>query len=215
MKLALLIIISVSIVASAIFYLTTDRSLNEAADMPWHVTVHDSSHMEVFGIVLNTTTLEQARQKFGQLDGIALFKNAQAEYSLEGYFGKGTIGPFTARIIANLDATQHELEQLTEHTIKRIKTKDGSERWTLKADKQVEQGARIINSLSYIPTYSGMDQEFISQRFGVPSTKKVVDETTQLWFYPELGVKIMVDNEGKELFEYTVPALFKMEEGDN
>ena len=60
MKLALLIITLITILASVVFYFTTDRSLNEAADMPWHVTVHDPVHSEVFGIVLNTPTLEQA-----------------------------------------------------------------------------------------------------------------------------------------------------------
>ncbi|MCK4709777.1 MAG: hypothetical protein KAU21_14245, partial [Gammaproteobacteria bacterium] len=168
MKLALLIITLITILASVVFYFTTDRSLNEAADMPWHVIVHDPGHSEVFGIVLNTTTLEQARNKFGQLDGIALFLSEQGEYSLEGYFGKVTIGPFSARIIANLDASQAELESLTEHTIKRVKIDNGSLRWTLKGDKQVEQGSRTIKSLSYIPVYSGMDQSFILQRFGEP-----------------------------------------------
>lgn len=210
MKLALLIITSVTFLAFFLFYFTTDRSLNEPADMPWHVDVHDANHSEVFGIVLNKTTLEQARQQFGQLDGIALFQTQQGEFSLEAYFGKVTIGPFSARVIANLDVSQDELEALTDHTIKRIKTDDGSHKWTLKADKQVEQATRIIKSLSYIPAYSGMDQNFIKERFGEPVSRKVVDETAQIWFYPEQGVRIMVDNDGKELFEYTTQAQFKM-----
>ncbi len=215
MKLALLIITSVTLLAFALFYFTTDRSLNEPANMPWHITVHDSNHSEVFGIVLNKTTLEQARVIFGQLDGLALFQNEQDVYSLEAYFGKVTIGPFSARIIANLDVSQQELESLTEHTIKRIITDNGSQRWTLKADKQVEQGARIISSLSYIPAYSGMDQDFIKERFGEPDSRSVVDETTQLWSYPEQGVRIMVDNDGKELFEYMAPSAFKTTVGDS
>jgi len=212
MKLALLIIFSISILASGLFYFTTDNSLNEAADMPWHVTVHDPEHTEVFGITINKTTLGQARKLFGQLDGIALFQNEQGEFSIEGYFGKVTIGPFSARIIASLNASQDDLKSLTEHTIKRVIIENGSQRWTLKSEKQVEQGKRTIKSLSYIPVYSGMDQSFILQRFGEPARRKVVDDTTQLWFYPEQGVRIMVDDDGKELFEYMAPAQFKIQE---
>lgn len=180
--------------------------------MPWHVIVHDAEHAEVFGITLNKTTLEQARHHFGQLDGIALFQSETGEYSLEGYFGKVNIGPFGARVIASLDASQQDLAGLTEHTIKRIKTENGSHRWTLKADKQIEQGSRVIKSLSYIPSYSGMDQSFIQQRFGEPAQRKIVDDTTQLWFYPDKGIRVMVDNEGKELFEYMAPAYFVIPE---
>lgn len=213
MKLALIIIASVSLVASVVFYFTTDRLSSEATDMPWHITVHDSNHVEVFGIVLNRTTLAQARDHFGKLDGVALFQNEQGEYSLEAYFGKLSIGPFSTRIIANLSASQGELESLTEHTIKRVTTKDGSQRWTLKSDKQLEQSLRAISSLSYIPVYSGMDQNFIREHFGEPESRKVVDETAQIWFYPKQGVKIMVDNDGKELFEYMAPAQFKITTG--
>ncbi|MCP4077132.1 MAG: hypothetical protein GY744_13225 [Gammaproteobacteria bacterium] len=214
MKLALLIIASITVVAVVLFYSTTEQSLNEPADMPWHITVHDANHSEVFGIELNKTTLEQARQKFGKLDGLALFKSQKGDYSLEAYFGKVNIGPFSARIIANLDASQSELDSLTEHTIKRVITEDGSQRWTIKTDKQSEQGVRLIKSLSYIPAYSGMDQQFITQRFGEPASRKVVDETTELWFYPQQGVRIMVDNDGKELFEYMTQTQFNLTAGE-
>ncbi len=214
MKLAFLIIVFVTLVASIVFYVTTDTFQNKPTDMPWHITVHDASHTEVFGIILNRTTLEQARQKFGQLDGIALFQNAQGEYSLEGYFGKVAIGPFSARIIANLAVPQAELEQLSRHTIKRVVTDNGSQRWTLKADKQLEQGGRLIKSLSYIPAYSGMDQQFIKRQFGEPASRIIVDESTERWFYPQKGIRILVDNDGKDLFEYIAPAQFKMTVGE-
>ncbi len=214
MKLALLIIAIVSILASAIFFFTTDKFQNKPVDMPWHVTVLDDSHSEVFGIQLNTTTLQQLRKRFGKLDGIALFQTKQGVYSLEAYFGKISIGPFSARLVANLDATQSELEKLPEYAVKRVLSEDGTQRWTLKSEKQIEQDSRVISSINYIPVYSGMDQQFIKERFGEPDRVKVVDETTQLWSYPGLGVRIMVDNEGKEMFEYMTVGAFKTIDGD-
>lgn len=216
MKLALIIVSTISLLAIVLYYSTMEKSEEGAvSDMPWQVTVHDSRHSEVFGIVLNKTTLEQARQRFDKLDGIALFQNKQGKYSLEAYFGKVSIGPFGARLIANLDAPQEVLEGLTQHTIKRIKTKDGSYKWTLTAQKQVEQGLRKIRSLTYIPDYSGIDVDFILERFGQPDRRQKVDETTEILFYSEPGVRIMVDSEGKELFEYSAPAQFNLlDEGE-
>lgn len=209
MKLALKIIAIISVLAFILFYFTIDKRSVEAVAMPWHVTVHDARHSEVFGVVLNETSLEQAREMFGQLDGIGLFQTEDGQYNLEAYFGKVMIGPFAARLIANLDASQQELQELVEkHTIKRIKTEQGSLRWTLSTQKQEEQGIRKIKALSYIPSYGGMDDDFIESRFGQPSSRQRVDETTELWLYPDIGVRIMLDEEGKEMFEYTTPAAF-------
>lgn len=208
MKLALIIVFAVSLLAYILFYFTTDKSSDTRMNMPWQVSVHDPLHSEVFGIVLNTTTLDQARQQFGQLEGVALFLNEHNQYSLEAYFGKVKAGPFGARLIANLDAPQVELEKLTEHATNRIKTQHGSVKWTLERQKQLEQGARAIKSLTYIPDYSDLEQDFIVKQFGQPAKRQKVDETTQLWFYPETGIRIMVDSEGKEIFEYSAPAQF-------
>lgn len=215
MKLALIIVFVISLLAFILLYSTMDDPSDVPVDMPWHVTVHDPNHSEVFGVMLNKTSLEQARQLFGQLEGIALYRNKQGRFSLEAYFGKVSIGPFSARLIANLQASQSELKNLVEHSIKRVKTKEGSDRWTLTQQKQLEQGLRTISSLTYIPGYSGMDRNFIQQRFGEPDKRKQVDENTELWFYPDLGVRIMIDNEGKEMFEYSAPAQFETITGDS
>ncbi len=210
MKLALIFIAIVTAIAFTVFYFTADRSLGEPVDMPWQVQVIDAEHTRVFGVTLNQTTLEQARQLFGQVDGIALYRNADGRFSLEAYFGKVRFGYFSARLIANLQANQQELEQLTQFAIKRIPKEDGSLRWTLNADKQAEQATRLISALSYIPDYRGMDDDFIRQHFGEPARRIKLDETSERWYYPDRGVRILVDNEGKELFEYMPPAQFEM-----
>ncbi|MDJ0833787.1 MAG: hypothetical protein QNJ69_09720 [Gammaproteobacteria bacterium] len=215
MKLALIIVASVTLLGLILMFFTADKPVTQqAVNLPWQINLDDPEHSEVFGIELNKTTLEQARQHFGKLEGIGLYRDPEGHYSLEAYFGKVTLGPFSARIIANLAAPQAALEELTGHTVKRVKTDDGSLRWTLTEQKQAEQGLRQIQSLTYIPGYSGMDADFIEQRFGLPSRRKAIDETTELWFYPELGLRVMVDSEGKEMFEYTVPAQFEMILGD-
>jgi len=210
MKLAFQIILGVCLLAFVLFYFSVDQNGTTSSNMPWQITLHDQNRLEVFGVVLNQTTLEQARQQFGQLEGIALYQSEHGDYSLEAYFGKVTIGRFNARLIANLDVSQDELEALTSHAVKRVKTEEGSTRWTLNADKQQEQGSRKIRTLSYIPDYSKLDADYIRQRFGEPESFSVVNETTQLWVYPQLGVRILIDTQGRELFEYISPAQFKL-----
>jgi hypothetical protein len=213
MRLAFIIVSLVSLLTFALFYLTTQKTAEPQLELPWQVTVHDPLHSEVFGIVLNKTNLEQGRSHFGQLDGVALYRKKDGAFSLEAYFGKVTIGPFGARMIATLDASQQELEQLLQDTVKRVPIGEGGFKWTLTQQKQSEQGLRKIKSLTFIPAYRGMDQDFIRERFGEPGRREVVEEAAELWFYPEQGVRILVDNEGNDLFEYLAPADFKLSYG--
>ncbi len=213
MKLALIIVSLVSLLTFALFYLTSQKPNEQQLELPWQVMVHDPMHSEVFGIVLNKTNLEQGRAHFGQLDGIALYRKKDGIFTLEAYFGKVTIGPFGARMIATLDASQQELEQMVQDTVKRMSTKEGGLKWTLTQQKQAEQGLRKIKSLTFMPSYRGMDQDFIRERFGEPGRREVVEEAAELWFYPEQGVRIMVDNDGNDLFEYLAPADFKLSYG--
>lgn len=215
MRLALIIVSLVSLLTFVLFYLTTQKAPEQQLDLPWQVTVHDPLHSEVFGIVLNKTSLEQARAHFSQLDGIALYRKKDGVFSLEAYFGQVTIGPFGARIIATLDATQQELEQMVQDSVKRVPTEEGGLKWTLSQQKQSELGSHKIRSLTFMPSYRGMDQDFIRARFGEPGRREVIDETAELWFYPEPGVRILVDNDGNELFEYLAPADFKLSYGVN
>ncbi len=215
MRLALIIVLTASGLAFLLYFLTIESGPQQAVDMPWQVTVLDERHSQVFGVVLNRTTLEQARQHFGQLDGIALFQDQAGAYSLEAYFGKVAIGPFSARIIATLDASADELQALVEHSVKRVLTEDGSYKWSLTQDKQAAQAGRRIKSLAFIPGYRGMDQVYVEQRFGEPARRDSVDETAELWYYPEQGIRILVDNDGRELFEYLAPADFQQIYGAN
>ena len=215
MKLALIIIISISFLAGGIYYFTVDRSLSDKVSMPWHINVLDEHHIEVFDITLNETTLEQGRVRFGQLDGLALYQNLQGVFSLEAYFGKVSFGPLDARVIANLDVSQTDLKSMAEDAIKRMITDKGNTKWTLSDDVKRLQALRKIKSLTYIPSFGGLDAEFIKQRFGDPEKKETVDETTEQWLYPNQGVRILLDSEGKEVFEYMVPAEFKQLQVNN
>jgi hypothetical protein len=213
MKLALIIVSMLTVLVLTLFYFTAQKPAEQSVELPWQVAVHDPMHSEVFGIVLNQTTLEQARVRFGQLDGIALYRKSDGDFTLEAYFGKVSIGPFGARLIATLDASQQDLEQLVQDSVKRVPTQDGGFKWTLNEQKQAEQGSREIKSLTFIPSYRGMDQDFIRSRFGEPGRRKTVDETAELWFYPDKGIRVLVDNKGNDLFEFLAPADFKISYG--
>ena len=210
MKLALKIVFVVLLLSFGLYFLALDPGQRPVrVQAPWQIQVESPQKVEVMGVTLGQTTLEQLRQRFGQVEGIALFQNPDGRYSLEAYLGKVNIGPLSGRWIVTLAASQAELEALTRRSIKRIKTENGSIRWTLKPDAQAEQADRVIATLTMIPGYSGMDADFLRSRFGEPTEIREVDEDSEQWLYPERGLRILLDRKGKEMFEYMTPAMMQ------
>ncbi len=210
MKLALKIVGIVALLAFGLYFWATDFDRRPTrVDAPWQIEVLSPDRLKIMGVTLGETTLEQLRQRFGQIEGIALFRNPDGRYSLEAYLGKVNIGPLSGRWIVTLAASQQELEALTGRAIKRIKTENGSIRWTLNKDAKAEQANRAVATLTMIPGYSGMDADFLRSRFGEPSRIETVDDSSEQWLYPEKGVRLLLDREGKELFEYMPPSMMK------
>lgn len=213
MKLALIIVLATTLVAGVLMLLTPPPPSDKQAAMPWQVIVHDAGHSEVFGIMLERTLLGEAVTRHGPLEGIALFHDDQSGYSIEAYFGKISIGPLSARLIANLAGEQAELQALAQQTTKRTQTESGSRKWELSERQQQAQLQRAIRSLTFIPGYGGMEEDYLLARFGQPASRQKVDDNSELWLYPEIGVRILFDREGKEVFEYIAPARFSQFSG--
>ena len=208
MKLALIIIVIVSVLSFAAYKATAPTSSDRPIPMPWQVEVLDARHVEVFELVLNRSTLGQAVEHFGLLEDVAIYRNPEGRFSLEAYLGKVSMGPLSARLIASLAAEQGELEQLPGQVRKWTSTENGSEKWVLSDHQKQQQLARSIRGLTYIPDFADMQESMLLKHFGDPRQRRQVDDNSQLWFYPEIGVRILVDSEGREVFEYMSPADF-------
>jgi len=213
MKLALKIVAAVALLAFGLYFWATDFEQRPSrVDAPWQIELPAPGRLRVMGVTLGETTLEALRQRFGQVEGIALFRNPDGRFSLEAYIGKVNIGPLSGRWIVTLDASQPELEALTQRSIKRIKTGNDSIRWTLNKQAQAEQAERVVATLTMIPGYGGLEADFLRSRFGEPAEVRKVDETSEQWLYPDKGLRILLDREGKELFEYMPPEMMRREQ---
>jgi|GEM_PF-929536 len=214
MKQALIIIVIVSAISFLAYKATAPTSSQVKIPMPWQVTVLDEQHVEVFGLVLNRTTLAQAVEHFGLLEDVAIYRNPEGRFSLEAYLGKVSMGPLSARLITNLTAEQGELEALAGQVRKRTSTENGSDKWVLSENQKQQQLQRAIRGLTYIPDFSGMEETMLLKQFGEPQQRKTVDEHSEMWFYPQIGVRLLIDKQGREVFEYMSPADFVTSLGD-
>jgi len=66
----------------------------------------------------------------------------------------------------------------------------------------------VLVGVTYIPGYSRLEEDFFRARLGEPAAWQRVDEERIRWFYPDKGLSLLIDADGKDVFEYVLPRDF-------
>ena len=215
MKIPLTILALVG-VALAAFYLfapapdPADRQ--PRTDLPWQITVNPDGSSRVFDLDLGSATLADAMAKFGGLEGLAVFEPKDGPLALEGYFGNVLLGPLKAKVIVGLAADEAELNAIRARASNREGSPSGDWKYTL-TDAPKLHLHRRLSVISYVPGTRGLDAAFFRQRFGAPAAWLRENEKAVSWFYPRLGLSVLIDDEAREVLEYLPPRDFVMPEG--
>ncbi len=174
---------------------------------PWQIILQPDGKTRVFGITLSESTLKDAVELLGRNYKLGLFETPDQPLSLEAYFNEVTLGGISGKFVLTLEATQEEMAALIQQAIKREVLESGAKRYTLTAEMNSVLAQKSITSLSYIP-YINLDEGIIRKRFGEPTERIIVDQKRQHLLYPELGLGLLLDENGKELLQYVAPAKF-------
>jgi len=213
----ILILLVLFLAASGISWYLYPKStvfkVEKRSDMPWQVETFLDGTSMVFDIHLGKATLQDTVDKFGRFSEVVLFEDTKGQYSLEAYFPKAMIGPLEAKIITTLDMADLDAKELLSATKEREATASGAWKWTLSPEAAEGQLLRRLQSLTYIPSYAGLDVTFFRERFGKPRSQLRIDEDTVQWFYPGKGVSLIINSNGKDVFEYSPPKAFKIPKG--
>lgn len=211
MRIALPVLGVVVLLVGGMWLLPRDTINGEdRTDLPWQVTPLPDGTSRIFNLHLGTATLADAIARFGEPESIALFVGNGDDRSLEAYFGKVLFGPLEARIIVTLAADKERLGALAANAVGRDRTPSGNTKLLLTdADKAGLVDQRLLG-VTYVPAYGGLGTDFFRERLGEPAAWERVNEHAVNWLYPELGLSLLIDAEGKEVFEYVAPRDFRM-----
>lgn len=174
---------------------------------PWQIVVLPDGRSRVFGITLDGSRLSDAVAILGQDFKLALFENQGESLTLEAYYQEVTRGGLSGRMVLVLRAEPPELAAMRARAVKRRVLDSGAVRYTLTSQDYRTAMEKTIYGLNYIP-YINLDEEIVRSRFGEPAERIVVDPARQHWLYPDKGLDLLLDEEGKELLQYVAPAGF-------
>jgi len=176
----------------------------EVKDLPWEVSLDESGQVEVFGVTLGKSTLNEAVNQWRTEAKVALFESPEGDLSLEGFFGRVKLGPFSTHLIVRLQVPPESMEAFVAERVKRAPMPSGAKRYKLQS-KHLKQAYQLpVAEITYIPLISS-DDELLRQRFGEPVERRDLAEGRSLWFYPQKGLVIVLDEDDKEVFQYFNP----------
>lgn len=209
MKKIILGLIGLILVAvAAIWLFGREPKTMQVKDLPWQVEHTSTGSIRVFGIILDQTSLDEASRHLNKVPEIALFQGEQGPESIEAFFGKTRVGVFDAKVVLSLAASSELMAKVAELAGEPEPMPSGS--WKRQVSEQaLETVIQLpVKSITYVPSVQ-YEPDIVLKRFGEPTEKLKHNEHSEYWFYPNHGLVILMDTEGKEILQYVAPDRFE------
>jgi len=206
-------LIALILVALIVPFLIPGLAKREGVDpnsnLPWQIGLDGQGGSTVFGLRPGVSTLGEVRQRLGGEIEVAIIAEPNEAGMLEGYYAQVSLGFVMARAIITIDAAEQTIIALRERALKAKHMESTTRKITLHPDDVVAVDAMPIKAISIIPSVN-LDEATVVQRFGQPGERLAVSEKRVHLLYPEKGLDVVVDADGKELLQYVAPREFAL-----
>ena len=177
--------------------------------LPWNIRLDGLGGAEVFDLRLGVSTLDDARDLFNDNGKVSLFTGDEGEQALEAYFEQVFLSGLRADFILVLELDQEGLRALQDRGSRISRTTTTTHKVELASEDLARVGGLPIRLINYIP-YANLDEELLVKRFGEPLERIPEAESPIVhWIYPETGLSIGFNPQGKELIQYVRPDRFQ------
>lgn len=175
--------------------------------LPWQIETLPEGKSKVFGLTLGDSTLEDARSRFGDSE-IALIAEPGQLPTLEMYINNATVGDaLLGKMIVTGELPETSIAAMRERAIKTEYMQSTTRRSTLAEADRAAAYAAPIGGLAFVPSIN-LDEAMIIQRFGTPAERIRSSAKIEHLLYPDRGLDIVFDSDGKEVLQYVAPARF-------
>jgi hypothetical protein len=183
-----------------------NRTGTAVSGLPWQIEVTPDGNAKVFGLTLGTNAMSDARTRFGEGE-MAIVAAPGEPASLELYFNDVTLGIVTGKLIVTGNLAADMLESMKQRAAKTAYMNSNAKKSALADEDMPAALAAPIRAISLVPTIN-LDEAMIVQRFGQPVERIRTTEHTEHFLYPDRGLDVVLDSEGKELLQYVAPRDF-------
>ena len=176
--------------------------------LPWQIEPTVQGSIRVFGLTLGESTLQEAEKLFHGGAKVSLFVSADGRHKVEAYFDKVILGGLSAQFVMVMALSQEQQAVMFQRGARVSNLGDGRKKVTLAGEDLQTVFATPIASLAYL-TRTRLDDELLRKRFGEPAQRiREVENNTMHWLYPELGLDVALNDEGRAVLQYVSPKEF-------
>lgn len=179
------------------------------ASLPWQIEVDGQGGSRVFGLRPGASTLGELRQRLGGELEVAIIAAPNEVGTLEAYVAQVPLGFVLARVIATVDAEKSQIIAMRERALKAEHMESATRKIKLHPDDLAVADSLPVKAISVIPTVN-LDETTVIQRFGQPGERIALGEKRVHLLYPDKGLDVVVDADGKELLQYVAPRHFDL-----
>lgn len=183
-----------------------------ATGLPWQIEVRPDGSSRVMGLTLSAgsdaSTLGDVRQRFGAEVQVAIIAAPGEAGSLEAFVDPAQAGFVSGKLVVTARLEPSMLQGMRERAVKSDFMESSTRKYTLAPDDLTQALKAPVASLSFIPQ-ARLDAEAILARFGTPARRVPSNGHLEHFLYPEKGLDVILDSEGKELLQYVAPAHFE------
>ncbi len=200
-------VFSLALIALALaIFLPGGRAPDRDPKLPWDIKLDHQGGSEIFGLSLGKSTLNDAKSIFQNDGKVSLFITKNGKPALEAYFERIFLSGLRADFVLVLEAEDQQLQAFYDRGSRISRTTDITRKVDLAGDDKLSVGSFPIKLINYIPA-ADLDKDLILKRFGEPD-QRIEELATGVshWIYPETGLSIGVNPDGKELLQYILPS---------
>lgn len=180
--------------------------------MPWDIATPPDGTSKVMGLVLSQgqagSTLADARLRWGENMQIAIIAAPGEDGTLEAFVDPAQAGFISGKVVITAYLQASEVRGMRERAIKSEFMESTTRKYTLAAADLPAALKAPVTALSFIPQ-ANLDEATIVARFGSPSERVRSNGHLEHFLYPDKGLDIALDSEGKELLQYVAPSQFE------
>lgn len=175
---------------------------------PWQIETAPDGTSRVFGLTLSQSTTQDAERRFRTAAKISLFSAPEKLPVVEAYFDKISPAGLSAQMVIGIDVSATQIQTIFERGARISTLGNGSRKVDLSDQDLAKVRGLPISTITYLPRVS-LQAEIIQKRFGEPAQRIVEPENyTEHWLYPQLGLDVAMNANGKAILQYVAPAEF-------
>lgn len=178
-------------------------------NLPWQIELDGQGGSRVFGVRPGVDTLAEVRAVLGADVEVAIVAMPEEIGSLEAYYAQVPLGFVLAKVILTVDAPPAQILAMRDRALKAEHMESTTRKIRLHPDDLALAERLPVKAVSVIPTVN-LDEATVMQRFGPPGERLKVSEKRVHLLYPDKGLDVVVDADGKELLQYVAPRHFSL-----